>query len=115
MRHFGSHFHDFEEDQFMKNKKQTYVSFFAKSLSLLSCLTPSLLSASVIGDKINEVAGEANGIITGTGSPLVTAVIGVAAGVAVGIYRQNVWAAGVAALAGGALANIFPDLWVAGR
>jgi len=67
--------------------------------------------ASAIGDKIHEAAGEAGGIVMTDARPLVTALIGVASGVAVGIYKQNIWAAGVAALMGGAFANIFPDLW----
>ena len=64
-----------------------------------------------IGRKIHEAAEEASGIVMTDARPFVTALIGVASGVAVGIYKQNIWAAGVAALMGGAFANIFPDLW----
>lgn len=74
-------------------------------------LIPEFAFASAIGDKIHEAATEAGGIVTADARPVITALIGVASGVAVGIYKQNIWAAGVAALMGGAFANIFPDLW----
>lgn len=87
------------------------ITFLTSIFTLALVLIDPALADSEIGRKIHEAAEEAGGIVMGDARPLVTAVIGVASGVAVGIYKQNLWAAGAAALMGGAFANIFPDLW----
>lgn len=87
------------------------ITFLTSLFSVALMFVDPAFADSEIGRRIHEAAEEAGGIVTGDARPLVTAVIGVASGVAVGIYKQNLWAAGAAALMGGAFANIFPDLW----
>lgn len=95
----------------MKNTDLHQIAFLTLIFTAAFILADPVLAESAIGQKIHEAAEEAGGIVSGDARPLVTALIGVASGVAVGIYKQNIWAAGVAALMGGAFANIFPDLW----
>lgn len=95
----------------MKSSDVYHITFLTLMFTASFLLVEPALAESIIGRKIHEAAEEAGGIVMGDARPLVTAIIGVASGVAVGIYKQNLWAAGAAALAGGAFANIFPDLW----
>ena len=95
----------------MKKHDLSQIAFLTLIIVGGFILVEPAFAESAIGRKIHEAAEEAGGIVMTDARPLVTALIGVASGVAVGIYKQNIWAAGIAALMGGAFANIFPDLW----
>ena len=95
----------------MTKHNLSQITFLITVFTIILVLADPALADSAIGRKIHEAATEAGGIVMTDARPLVTALIGVASGVAVGIYKQNIWAAGIAALMGGAFANIFPDLW----